>query len=402
MTKKSIVLVIISFFLLFTSGCWNRRELNELAISVGEGIDKDKEGKYKISTQIVIPAGVASKTGNAPSDLPVRLFTGTEDSIFEAMREITTKSPRPIYHSHLRILVIGESLAKEGIGEVLDMFFRDHEYRTDFYIVIAKNTSAENILSILTSIEKIPANNMVSSLETSEKTWAPSTAVTLDELIQVLVTEGKNPVLTGIEIIGDPKSGHTQQNLETIDPTAYLKYSGLAVIKNDKMVGWLNQEESKGYNFIMDNVKNTVSDVTCPKEGKFNFEIIRSKTEVKAKLENETPKIEISIKSEGNVGEVKCDIDLTKQQTITELEKAIEKDFINLVETAIKKVKEDYSTDIFGFGDAVHRADAKAWKTLKSDWNEKHFSDLEVSVKADVKIRRLGKITNSFINEIKE
>ncbi|UPG63735.1 hypothetical protein [Metabacillus endolithicus] len=92
MTKKSIVLVIISFFLLFTSGCWNRRELNELAISVGEGIDNDKEGKYKISTQIVIPAGVASKTGNAPSDLPVRLFTGTEDSIFEAMREITTKS----------------------------------------------------------------------------------------------------------------------------------------------------------------------------------------------------------------------------------------------------------------------------------------------------------------------
>ncbi|UPG65796.1 Ger(x)C family spore germination protein [Metabacillus endolithicus] len=267
---------------------------------------------------------------------------------------------------------------------------------------MAKNTTAENILSILTSIEKIPANNMVSSLETSEKTWAPSTAVTLDELIQVLVTEGKNPVLTGIEIIGDPKSGHTQQNLETIDPTAYLKYSGLAVIKNDKMVGWLNQEESKGYNFIMDNVKNTVSDVTCPKEGKFNFEIIRSKTEVKAMLENETPKIEISIKSEGNVGEVKCDIDLTKQQTITELEKAIEKDFINLVETAIKKVKEDYSTDIFGFGDAVHRADAKAWKTLKSDWNEKHFSDLEVSVKADVKIRRLGKITNSFINEIKE
>lgn len=402
MIKKTIVLVIISILLLVTSGCWNRRELNELAISVGEGIDKDEKGKYKISSQIVIPAGVASKTGGTATELPVRLFTGTEDTIFEAMREITTKSPRPIYHSHLRILVIGEALAKEGIGEHLDMFFRDHEYRTDFYIVIAKNTSAENILSILTTIEKIPANNMVSSLETSEKTWAPSTAVTLDELIQVLVTEGKNPVLTGIEIIGDPTSGDTQQNLETINPTAYLKYSGLAVFKNDKMVGWLNQEESKGYNFIMDNVKNTVSDVTCPKEGKFNFEIIRSKTEVKAKLENDVPKIEIFIESEGNVGEVKCDIDLTKQKIITELEKSAEEDFISLVETTVKNVKEDFGTDIFGFGDAVHRADAKAWRKLKSEWNEKHFADLEVSVKADVKIRRLGKITNSFINELKE
>ncbi|WP_226530659.1 Ger(x)C family spore germination protein [Metabacillus niabensis] len=402
MTKKSISLVIISILVLFVSGCWNRRELNELAISVGEGIDKDIDGKYKISSQIVIPGEIASKTSGSASGLPVRLFTGIEDTVFEAMRELTTKSPRPIYHSHLRVLVIGESLAKEGIGEVLDMFSRDHEYRTDFYIVIAKETSAENILSILTSIEKIPANNMVSSLETSEKTWAPSTAITLNDLIQTLVTEGSNPVLTGIEIIGDPVNGQSQQNLETIKPTAYLKYSGLAVFKNDKMLGWLNQDESKGYNFIMDNVKNTVTDVKCPKEGKFNYEIVRSKTEVTGLVENNKPKIDIFIQSEGNVGEVKCDIDLTKQKTIEELEKLVEKDLTNLVEMTINHVKEDFKTDIFGFGDAIHRSDPKAWEKLKSDWNVKNFTDLEISINADIKIRRLGKTGNSFISEMKE
>ncbi|TXC92907.1 Ger(x)C family spore germination protein [Metabacillus litoralis] len=402
MTRKSITLVIISILVLFSSGCWNRRELNELAISVGEGIDRDNEGKYQISTQIVIPGEIASKTSGAASGLPVRIFTATEDTVFEAMRELTTKSPRPIYHSHLRVLVIGESLAKEGIGEVLDMFSRDHEYRSDFYIVIAKDTSAENILSILTSIEKIPANNMVSSLETSEKTWAPTAAITLDKLIQDLVTEGKNPVLTGIEIIGDPAAGQTQKNLEIIKPTAYLKYSGLAVFKSDKMLGWLDQDESKGYNFIMNNVKNTVTDVNCPKEGKFNFEIVKSKTEVTAKVENSTPKIEIHIKSEGNVGEVQCDIDLTKQKTIEELEKSVEEDLINLVEKTINNVKEDFSTDVFGFGDAIHRANAEAWEKLKSDWNDKHFTDLEINVKADIKIRRLGKIGNSITSEIKE
>ncbi|WP_226666285.1 Ger(x)C family spore germination protein [Metabacillus litoralis] len=402
MTRKLITLVILVILVLFISGCWNRRELNELAISVGEGIDIDDEGKYQISTQIVIPGEIASKTSGAASGLPVRIFTTTEDTVFEAMRELTTKSPRPIYHSHLRVLVIGESLAKEGIGEVLDMFSRDHEYRSDFYIVIAKNTSAENILSILTSIEKIPANNMVSSLETSEKTWAPTAAITLDKLIQDLVTEGKNPVLTGIEVIGEPAAGQTKKNLETIKPTAYLKYSGLAVFKSDKMLGWLDQDESKGYNFIMNNVKNTVTNVNCPKEGKFNYEIVKSKTEVTGKVENNTPKIEIQIKSEGNVGEVKCDIDLTKQKTIEELEKSVEKDLMNLVEMTINNVQEDFSTDVFGFGDAIHRANAEEWENLKSNWNDKHFTDLEINVKADIKIRRLGKIGNSITSEIKE
>ncbi|WP_208591133.1 Ger(x)C family spore germination protein [Gracilibacillus suaedae] len=401
MTKKIIIFMIISILFLFITGCWNRRELNELAISVGEGIDKE-EDLYKVSTQIVIPGQIESKTAGPSFGAPVELFTATEDTVFEGVREITRESPRKLYHSHLRVLVIGEALAREGISDVLDFVSRDHEFRTDFYIVIAKDTSAENVLSILTSIEKIPANNMISSLETSEEVWAPTTAVTLDELIKMLVTEGKNPVLTGIMIQGDPSIGGTTQNLEKIPPSTHLRYSEMAVFKKDKLVGWLDRDQSKGYNFIMDNINNTVTDVSCPKEGKFNFEIIQSKTNMEAKMEKNTPKVDIIIQSEGNVGEVKCNIDLSKQKTIEELEKRIEDNISNTVKETIKAVQEDFSVDIFGFGDAMHRSDTKAWNKLKEDWNETHFADLDVQVQADIKIRRLGKIGNSIIPEIKE
>ncbi|SFM13455.1 spore germination protein KC [Gracilibacillus orientalis] len=401
MTKKTIIFMIISILFLFITGCWNRRELNELAISVAEGIDKEDEN-YKISSQIVIPGQIESKTAGPTSSAPVELYTAIEDTVFEGMREITTKSPRKLYHSHLRVLVIGEALAREGISDVLDFVSRDHEFRTDFYIVIAKDTSAENILSILTSIEKIPANNMISSLETSEETWAPTMAVTLDELIKMLVTEGKNPVLAGITIHGDPSIGGTTQNLEKTASSTYLKYSDMAVFKKDKLVGWLNRDQSKGYNFIMDNINNTITDVSCPNEGKFNFEIIHSKTKVEAKVEKNTPKVDIIIQSEGNVGEVKCNIDLSKQKTIEELEKRIEENITNTIRETIKAVQEDFGVDIFGFGDAIHRSDTKSWNKLKEDWNDTHFTDLDMQVQADIKIRRLGKIGNSILPEIKE
>ena len=67
------------------------------------------------------------------------------------------------------MLVIGEDLAKEGIGESLDLLSRDWELRSDFYVVIAKDMTAEEILNVTTTIESIPANKMFNTLKTSEK-----------------------------------------------------------------------------------------------------------------------------------------------------------------------------------------------------------------------------------------
>ncbi len=45
--------------------------------------------------------------------------------------------------AHLRMLVIGEELAKEDIDKHLDFFSRDPEVRTDFYMAVAEGISAE-------------------------------------------------------------------------------------------------------------------------------------------------------------------------------------------------------------------------------------------------------------------
>ena len=68
---------------------------------------------------------------------------------------------------------------------------------------------------------------------------------------------------------------------------------------------------------------------------------------------------------------------------------------------SIKKVQEDYQSDIFGFGEVIHRANPKAWKQLESNWDQE-FSTLEVSVKVDAKIRRVGTIIESFQKETEE
>jgi spore germination protein KC len=393
MRRKAVPLYLCIVLLTLLTGCWSRRELNDLAIAVAMGIDKDGD-RYRVSVQVVNPGEIAkSKGGGTGSNVPVTVFSATGETVFEALRVMTTTSPRQIYLSHLRVLVLGEGLAREGIGKAIDFESSFHEMRSDFFIVVARGTNAENILKITTNIEKIPANHLFSSLETSSKSWAPTTTVTLDMLMNDLTTEGKNPVLTAIELEGDQQFGETRQNMQSIDPPAKLKYPGLAVFKKGKLIGWLNQKESKGYTYIQNKVSRTVGILECPNGGKIAVEVTHSHSKVIGKVENGYPRIEVNIRLEQNIGEVGCQIDLTKQKVIDELDKISERTLKGIIEATIKKMQTKYKVDIFGFGEAVHIADPKAWKKMKGNWNQR-FVDLPVHVKVNIKTRRLGTIAN--------
>ncbi|RNB86802.1 Ger(x)C family spore germination protein [Brevibacillus nitrificans] len=397
--KKRRLIIIMLLMAIVLTGCWNRRELNELAIAVGFGVDKDGE-QYRFSVQVVDPGEVAANKGGTSGRTPVTMYHMSAPTIFEALRKMTTVSPRKIYNSHLRILVIGEAVAKDGLGEVLDFVSRDQEMRTDFYIVVAKEGhTAEEALKILTPIEKIPANNLFHSLAASAKAWAPSTTVTLDQLIADLVSDGKQPVLTGLRINGNAQIGQTTTNIEKIDNAATLQYTGLAVFKEDKLIGWLNQNDSIGYNFILNNIKSTVGSLACPNGGTMVIEVIRSDTKVKGFVEKGKPRVEVKSRIEANVGEMACHLDLTKTSSIAEIEKIASKRVQDLMKQTVSKVQKQYKVDIFGFGEAVHRANAAAWKAWKKDWDVQ-FAKLPVDYKVEVKIRRLGTVSNSFLQEM--
>ncbi|RCX13282.1 spore germination protein KC [Fontibacillus phaseoli] len=394
-----LLLTLAASFLL--SGCWNRRELNELGIAVAAGVDKVGD-KYRLSVQIAIPGQVASKKVGSPQ-APATLFTSEGDTLFEAARRMSQSSPRKIYFAHLRMFIIGESLARQGIAEVLDLLFRDHEFRTDFYFAVSKENTAEETLKIMTPIETIPANKLFTSLQTSEKIWSPTKAVTLDELINDLSSKGKHPVLTGLEIRGDKNIGEKKINVENIYTPSHLVYSGFAVFKSDRLIGWLNEKESRGYRLILGDVKSSVNHVKCRDQGKVVLETLRTSAKVKGSMVKSRPHINIRFSAEGNVGSVECSgLDLTKPETIQKLETEMEQMTVRLIETVIQKVQTEYKVDIFGFGEAIRRSNPKAWKSMKEDWDERYFPNLPVHIQVDYHIRRTGTISDSFLNEIRE
>ena len=398
MKRFCFLFYIWVFSIVILTGCWNKYELNELAIVVAVGIDKSEEG-YLVTVQLLNPSEITKEQPTTKP--PVTTYRASGVTVFEAIKKLSMEVSRKVYFSHARLVVFGEDLAREeGIAKTLDFLTRDHVMRTDFYNVIAKDLRAEELLNVLTPLEEIPANKIYYSLETSEKVWAPAHHVQLDELINSLVSEGKEPVMTGVTVKENLEIGMDIQNVEKADVPANLQLSNLGVLKKDKLIGWLNKDENIGFSHIVGTVQSTLVNTPWPEGGVIGVELIRTKPHISGKVVNGVPKITIDHRVEGNIGDVEIEIDLIKDETIKKIEKLLEEEIEKNMYLSVEKAQ-DLKSDIFGFGEVIHRSNPKAWEKLKYNWDEE-FEYLEVNIHVTAKIKRIGTTTESFMNTIVE
>jgi germination protein, Ger(x)C family len=362
------------------------------------GIDK-VDDDYMLTVQIINPKVIASK--KAVNEAPVILYSDTGTDIFEIMRKLTTECPRKVYFSHMRMVVFGEEVARDGIQNIIDFLSRDHEFRTDFYFVVAKDTMAKDVLSKLTRLEAIPGIEMYNSLKASERNWAPTRSIRIIELINAIIADGKNPVITGIEVTEGAENSDSVDALKQSGGIKNLKYANLGAFKKDRLVGWLNEDESKGYNYIMGNIKSAVGYVYVDDDKKITVEIFGEKADVKVFLENGKPAVKVKIKITQSIATVAGDFDVTKEENINKLNEECSKKAISVCQKALEKAQKEYETDIFGFGETIHRQYPELWANLKDNWDEE-YTKLPVSFSVNVETKRLGQITKPLFMKEKE
>ncbi|MBP2654600.1 MAG: putative spore germination protein [Firmicutes bacterium] len=396
MNHKILLGILILLFPVFLTGCWSSHEVNTLAIAVCIGIDKTENG-YLVTEQVINPKAIASK--RATNESPVVLYTAEGQSIGEIVQSLTTQSPRRIYHSHLRLVIFGEEVAKDGIQDIIDYFAREREYRTDFYFAVAKGTTAKEVLSILTPLESIPGISMYSSLETSESFWAPTKSIKIIELINLITADGKNLVLPGIEISGGTVTPNSTDILHQNNKLKKPKYTGLGIFKKDKLIGWLNEDESKGYNYITGNVKKTVGNIYYDNKVKITVDVANVKSDMEAYLVNDKPAIAINIDMTGKIKTAVGPLDVSKEENKNIINKLSEDRVKYFCDKAIAKVRKEFKSDIFGFGEAIHREYPELWDKIKDNWNDE-MVDLPVNITVKSKLTQLGQIaTPLFLKE---
>lgn len=103
----------------------------------------------------------------------------------------------------------------------------------------------------------------------------------------------------------------------------------------------------------------------------------------------------MNIDVKANIETASAVLDITKAENLKIVEKLAEDKIGGMVNRTIKKAQKDLHSDVFGFGEVIHRAYPKLWATLKENW-DREFTDLPVHVNVTVKIEKTGTISKSF------
>lgn len=393
--KKIKLLIVIG--LIFTlTGCYNYRELNQLAITSAIGIDK-KGDEYQVSIQVMNTQKQGSddtSTGDQPKFVT---YKETGKTLQSAFRNVVLESPRRLYANHISLLVISEDVAKEGLSDVLDLLFRDTESRKQFLVLISKNSSSSDVLEVLTPLETLNAKNITDSIIADSQFLGVSEEVTYEQLMDSYLNSKKEIVLPAIEVIGNVEEGEKTESLQDSSPKTKVLLKGYSIFKADKLIGYLSNKDSINLGFVRNKIENTIIDYKCSDENYMAIELVNSKTEISAKKNK--LEVTINIKSQGNINEINCDLDITKDKTIATLEKKINKKIENDIKKTIEKINTEYSSDVYGFEDLFYKNNPKFYQKMKSKYKDEFLNNINIKVETDINLFAKGNILKVIDNE---
>ncbi|MBR1413351.1 MAG: Ger(x)C family spore germination protein [Bacilli bacterium] len=349
--KRKIIILLL--FLLFITGCYDYQELNNLGIVTGIAIDY-KDDKYNVTLEIL-----NDKKESISSSLEAYTISSDGTNIAQAFTNVNEKLDKQAFYPHTKVVIISEEIAKNHIKDIADYILRNQEIRDQFYLLVAVDTSSEDIITSQQEDYPVVANRLVSMLEKDYNNKNITSTLLFEKNMNTLLNNKKDIVLTTVYKEEDN-----------------LKFGGLATFKDFKMQNILTNEESITYNLFVNKGNNALFSYQC-NNNIFTINIYDSNS----KIQYKNNRINIDLNLGADVIYNDCAYDLKNSHTIEELESKFNKLLKDKVNKLIVKLMND-NTDILGLNKVYynkHRHDID-------------FRLLNYKINVDLKINKEGSI----------
>lgn len=377
---------------LFVTGCWDHREIENQGFVLGVAIDYAKspepKGQYdlpsvtqeagsrKYLVTYEVPGKVITEKQEGAGDEEEShfLFSGEGESMLTITRAISAKTSLKLFFEDMQIIVFSEKVAREGIGDILDFYLRDHEMRRRVKLLVAPGRAED----ILTSKLQIPEVNSVYIAKTMKNVSSiPRFASKADFADISKAIRNKRSFY--MPIIMAEKGD--------------IKLTKAAIFNKDKkMVGEVNEYEIIGGKILNKRLKEGVFTILNPNdpEDLVAFELLESNIKVNSHLEGDKLWFTVEAKFIGSLGENTQ----TKQKVLDPafskmVEQELANSFTRQVEAAYQKHQE-LRTDPLGLGTLVYRHYPRYWETIEDIWDDEVFPTVPLDVDIKVVVRRTG------------
>lgn len=360
------------FIFVLMAGCSKPKTLEQIGLVTTKGYDIGKDGLIK-GTMVVLMVDPSAQ--QKTSIITSKALTS---------RGIRAKgdlaSSKKLLSGQLRVVLFSEALGKRGIKPLTDTITRDPSISDLTYLAIVEGET-EPLLRI--NNKQIPdiGQYIFKQIDHNVK-WSIIPSPTLHETLHDNYSAGIDPVLPILK-----RTGNT------------VKISGLALLRDNKLVGRVSETESYLLKTIRKPVKS--GEFEIPISGKslnindknlthrkpaVTLDTVFSRSNMKL-VNKKNLEFNLRIKLHARVQEINYEVDLRNPKTIHLLEKEVANKMKKNIEKLVAYCQ-SIKTDPFGLGNE-YRSSVRQSNLTRDKWHEM-FPKAKVNVKVDVTIVKTG------------
>ncbi len=369
---------------LLMAGCWDRVEVNDLAIVIAFSIDKEANGEYRLSVQVPLVSNLGGPTGGGggtSGDKTYYVDSATGKTLREANSVLQARMSRQLFYAHHRVIVIGEELARDGLSKVLDIVARFPENRLTAYLVLAKGKG-------ITMLQAQPSFERFSGEAMRELIKKETIPVTVKDMAQMLSTPGVDAYLPYVMSVHSHPKGKSKE----------IQILGVAQFRGDKMVGVFNEEAAGGLRWFRRQFTPFATKVALTDRENVNVQFDKGKAEIKPVIKQGRIQFLINVYASATVIENLTNADLGRAANLTALERKLSMHITETVKKTLAQMRRQ-RTDTIGLGLVLARKYPREWRSqLRDDWNER-LAQVEFHVQTKAEITNIGQTTENITKE---
>lgn len=360
-----------------------RTEITEIDIANVIGFDVYKED-YEMT---ILRTNSKNKTGNnidQSSSLKEETISTKGVSYVNDLMTIQDVSNKHLTTSHTNYYLIGEKSINTDLKHIIDFLARSYQTRLNANVYVAKGCTAKEFLQKV-SKEDFVLSEKLENIEKDIDSQTITKITNITDVVNILLKKEMDGVLPVLLFV-NKETDDLSANENNINYKAPFAYDGLIVIKDAKVVGYLNKEETESYNYILKGVDDFHLYLK-DKQVEICFGIKNMKTNIKFDIskEKEIQKIIFKTEFKSSFEEVKASIDVFSKQNTNRYEKMQEEIVKKRIEKIIA-ISKDLNVDFLELERQLKINNPYKYVKMKGDiWEKIKNADIEVIVDSNLK-----------------
>ncbi|REE77684.1 Ger(x)C family germination protein [Paenibacillus taihuensis] len=364
-TVNMLILIWCCAFLL--TGCWDRKEISDINLVLGIGIDKGERKRFKFTAQWLPPK--LEQNGHSSSEV----YSVEVNSLSEAKNTLAeVSSARPAF-SHVGIVVIGEKQAREGIADLLEELGREFQIRRTVYFFVTPGKGSE-ILAVKTSAGS--ASQELKQLDKDWKNTATMYKVNYNQLYQRVLDPNQLAFMPVVQ-----RNQHGDMLVHRV--------GGMGIFQKGILKAELTGSSAKDLMYLQGKIaQGTFDDWTIDGELVVS-ETVDESCAMRMKVDNGKIAVFLSVKEEITIKDMYGEWNLSVPAETSRLEQKIEKALAQRLKLFLDRMRRQ-NLDILNVAINLQRYHKKAWGQMSAQGNEHILNHTDFHLKVHVDINNSG------------